>query len=116
MCFSAKSLKKPPPAKQHGSQPGQARLWEVGGERRRTTRSGAACVALRQQDLQALSEERLSPERNWNQGTFSIQTIHRLLYLEYFYIAGGLDIFSSEMGSRRGSGTALPPPNLEDAS
>lgn len=40
----------------------------------------------------------------WNQGTFSTWTIHKFLYLEYFYITGGLHIFSSEMGSRWGSG------------
>lgn len=47
-------------------------------------------------------------------GTFSIQTVQRLLY-RYFYITGALDIFSSEMASRRDPG-AHPLPNLDDTS
>lgn len=64
MCFSAKSLKKPLSAKQHWFQPGQVKLRERVGERRKTACSSAACIALRQQVLQALSEEQLSPEHN----------------------------------------------------
>lgn len=64
MCFSAKSPKKPPSAKQHWSQPSRVKLWEGDGERRTTTPSGAARIALPQQVLQALSEEQLSPEHN----------------------------------------------------
>jgi len=115
VCFSAKSLKKPMSTKQNWSQPGQVKLWEGADERRSTACSGAACMALRQQVLK--SSFHRSILSSGNQGIFSIQTIHGLLYFEYCYIAGGLDISSSEMGSRRGSGAALTPcPNLGDTS
>lgn len=67
VCFPAKSLKKPPSAKQRWSQPGQAKPSQgVGGGWREeeNARSGAASFVLRQQVLQALSEEQLLPEHN----------------------------------------------------
>lgn len=121
VCFPAKSLKKPPSAKQRWSQqgqakPSQAKVWEADGERRRTL---ALVLPLSCFDSKFFrhclkSSFYQSIISFQNQGTFGIQITHRLLCLEYFNIGGGLDIFSSEMGSRQGSGAALP--NLDDTS
>lgn len=48
MCFSGKSLKKPPSAGQHllMLKPGPVKLWDKDDKRMRTTRSSGACAVL----------------------------------------------------------------------